>query len=132
MQDGAWMMFKSDWTFEFMVLRESLRRSLALKIIFTFAVLFAFALVYLILRYSVDFALLFVAYLTLIPVIRFRPKIYSVSKNGVVIDGTVNSWKNFKGYRVKGEYLFLEPYVGIPILLPKYFEDVVSKYLKKI
>ncbi len=126
------MEFRSDWAFEFMALKESFRRSLALKILFTSAVVFALVLVFLILKYSVEFAYLFATYLALIPAIRFRPKLYSVSERGVVIDGTVNSWKNFRGYRVKEKYLCLEPYVGVPILLPKNFESAVSKYLKKI
>ena len=65
-------------------------------------------------------------------IIRLKPKTYKTSLRGLIINGQLHRWKNYKGYFVDDEILYLINWTGGIIALPRRFEDVVREFVPKL
>jgi len=130
--------YKSDWSSEFGALKKTLRYyeflgSLLCIVIFVaiFVYMYGIFRVYEMTK-DVEVLIILLAFPTIPILLRFRPKIYSVTEKGVVIDGDVHEWENFEGYLIDERKVYLKPYFGMMLALPKEFEPVVSEHLERL
>ena len=130
--------YKSDWSSEFEALKKTLLYYKCLGLLLCIVILvIIFVYMYEIFHiYEITKDIELTMILLTFPIIpiflRFRPKIYSVTERGVVIDGDVHGWENFEGYLVDECNVYLKPYFGTMIALPKAFEPIVSEHLERL
>ena len=63
---------------------------------------------------------------------RLKPKTYKTSLRGLIIDGQLHRWKNYRGYFADGEMLYLVNWAGGIVALPRRFEDAVKDFVPKL
>ncbi len=136
------MLFESDWKFELESLVKSLKYFRKLKIVYYalvpgwFLALGFAVYVYLFCLHDRILAVFWVLYLIFFPLANLaaslKPKTYETSMRGLTIDGHLYRWKNFRGYMVKDDRVYLIR-SGIAVMgLPKEFEEVIRDFVPKI
>lgn len=135
------VIFRSNWKFELEALRRSWKYSSKKVKIFVYASfpLLAILAVLLVLhniqRHDYILAIFWILY-PFVPILhliaRLKPKTYETSLRGLIIDGQLHRWKNYKGYFADGEMLYLINWTGGVIVLPQRFEDVIKEFVPKL
>ncbi len=133
--------FKSNWKFEFENLKMFLKKhkllSVFLLVIFPlFIILDVILVIHFLQVGDIVESTMWVIYpiflILLNPVIYMRPKTYEVKFRGLLINGQLHLWKNFKGYEIYDDRLIILTHTGGTLVLPRYFEDSIKNFLPKL
>ena len=133
--------FRSDWRFEARAFIRSWKYSPRKIKILVYAslplvmVLVAVLVIHNVQRHDFLMAALWTLNL-LLPILyligRLKPKTYKTSLRGLIIDGQLHRWKNYRGYFADGEMLYLVNRAGGIVALPRRFEDAVKDFVPKL
>ena len=132
-------LIRSDRNFEWEALKEDITRRKAYIVILAMGLPLAIAYLYLAylwwLKYTfsgIVYTVLGIWWLLVYPAIvlriKLKPKEYRITARGVCMNGNLITWKNFRCYEKRGNFLHLVS-SSSAITLPSEVEDVVSRYL---